>query len=108
VKGKKGLKHAEFMFRPTDSRRGEGWSEQGGGRGLYPAPATGPEGMRIFAHIIFLKKGNSPLLGTGGHGRVCSWAFLIRRRLYTKMPEVQQGTHNHNTTYFPNVHIMSS
>jgi hypothetical protein len=44
-----------YMFRAADSRRGEGWSEQGGGRGLYPAPATGPEGMKIFAHIVLKK-----------------------------------------------------
>jgi hypothetical protein len=49
------MQHLFFMFRAADRRRGEGWSEQGGGRGLYPAPATGPEGMRIFAHIVLKK-----------------------------------------------------
>ena len=44
-----------FIFRAADRRRSEGWSEQGGGRGLHPAPATGPEGMRIFAQIVFRK-----------------------------------------------------
>jgi hypothetical protein len=75
------------MFRAADRRRGEGWSEQGGGRGLYPAPATRPEGMRIFAHIVLKKNMEIYLLGIGGHGRVCtrSLVFLIQRtrRFYT-------------------------